>query len=376
MRKIIKKIFYFFLGLIPKSDKKIVLESHPDFTDSAKVIYDYLKEHGKRKYQFIWLVDNPKKYNKLNLENTIFININKPKSLKYLYHIASSKYLMFGNREIRWVDLKKQIVISLTHGLPFKKSRGLLPADHTFNYLLSSSEEISPYMAEEFITNPNKCIITGLPRNDIMFQKNENAIKLTKKYKKFIIWLPTYKKHKSANIINSKKYENRVIPLFNEKSIIKLNKYLQQENVLLILKFHPAQDLTHFKKVSLSNILLWKNEDLEENNLNLYSLLGVSDALITDYSSVGADYLLMDKPLAYVVDDQKEYQESRGFVFDNIDDMSPGNKIKNEEDFLNFIEDVINNKDKYKKEREKVKKFYHKYQDGSSCKILVKYFDL
>ena len=138
MRKIIKKIFYFVIGLIPKNKTKIVLESHPDFTDSAKALYDYLRTNGKRKYKYVWLVDNPKKHKKT--KDTIFININKPVSLKYIYHIATSKYLMFGNREIRWVDLKKQIVISLTHGLPFKKSRGLLPHDHTFNYLLSSSD--------------------------------------------------------------------------------------------------------------------------------------------------------------------------------------------------------------------------------------------
>lgn len=376
MRKIVKKIFYFFIGLFPKNKNKIVLESHPDFSDSAKVLYDYLLEHGKREYKFVWLVDNPKKYNKLKLKNTKFINVYKPISLGYIYHIATSKYLMFGNREIRWVDLKKQVVISLTHGLPFKKSRGLLPTDHTFNYLLSSSDEISPYMADEFITTINKCIVTGLPRNDILFEKNENVESLIKKYNNFIIWLPTYKKHKNVQILDSKKYKDKVIPLLGEKDLIELNKMLKEKNVLLMLKFHPAQDLKNLKNIELSNILLWKNEDLENNDVNLYSLLGYSDALITDYSSVGADYLLTDKPLAYVRDDMNEYSEKRGFCFEDIDKMSPGNKIKSKEDFIQFIEDIINNKDSYKKERKKVKDFYHKYQEGNSCKILSDYFKL
>ena len=376
MRKVVKKIFYFIIGLFPKNSKKIVLESHPDFTDSAKALYDYLKEFGKKEYKFIWLVDNPKKYNKLKLKNTKFINVYKPVSLRYIYHIITSKYLMFGNREIRWVDLNKQIVISLTHGLPFKTSKGLLPSDHTFNYLLSSSEEISPYMAEEFITSTNKCIVTGLPRNDILFQKNKNVENLIKKYNKFIIWLPTYKKHKNVDIIDSKKYQDKVIPLFNESELVELNKKLQKENVLLMLKFHPAQDLTNLKNIELTNIYLWKNEDLENHNINLYSLLAYSDALITDYSSVGADYLLVDKPLAYVRDDMEEYSQKRGFCFKDIEKMSPGDKIKTQKEFIKFIDNIINNKDNYKKERKEIKSFYHQYQDGNSCKILSDYFNL
>lgn len=374
MRKIIKKIFYFVIGLIPKNKTKIVLESHPDFTDSAKAIYDYLRINGKRKYKYVWLVDNPKKHK--NTKDTIFININKPVSLKYIYHIATSKYLMFGNREIRWVDLKKQIVISLTHGLPFKSSKGLLPQDHTFNYLVSSSEEISPYQANEYITDVNKCIVTGLPRNDILFKKNDNVKKLIKNYNKFIIWLPTYKKHKNANILDSKKYKDKIIPLFEENELQELDKKLQKEKVLLILKFHPAQDLTNLKEIKLKNIYLWKNEELVKHDINLYSLLAYSSALITDYSSVGADYLLVDKPLAYVRDDIDEFSENRGFSFEDIDKMSPGHKIKTKEEFIKFIDDIINNKDKYKTERKKIKNFYHKYQDGSSSKVLADYFNL
>lgn len=376
MRKILKNIFYFVIGLIPKNKKKIVLESHPDFTDSAKCMYDYLRSNGKRKYKFIWLVDDPKKYNKLKLKNTKFIDVNKPSSIKYLYHVITSKYLMFGNREIRWVDLKRQVVISLTHGLPYKKSRGLLPGEHTFNYLLSSSDEISPYMANEFIANINKCIVTGLPRNDVLFHKNDNVEKLLTTFDKFIIWLPTYKKHKNVDIVNSKKYKDKVIPLFSDKELVGLNERMKKDNILLMLKFHPAQDLSSFKNIKLSNIYLWKNEDIENNNISLYSLLAYADALITDYSSVGADYLLKNKPLAYVRDDIDDFSNMRGFSFDDIDKMSPGHKIKNKDDFLNFIDDVVNNNDVYKKDREEVLNFYHKYQEGNSCKILSDYFNL
>lgn len=375
MRKLIKKIFYFMIGLLPKSKNKIVMESGPEFSDNAKALYDYLKKTREGKYKYIWLVDHPEKFKKLGIKDTIFLNVNKPVSLMYIFHIATSYYLFSGNREIRWVDLNKQKVVNLTHGLPFKKSKGLLPADHTFNYLLSSSENIAPYMADEFISEVSKCFISGMPRNDIMFKKDKNVNNLIKNYDKFIIWLPTYKKHKDVKGLEYTTNEN-VVPLFENDELIKLNEELKKNNVLLMLKFHPAQDLSNFKNAEFSHLKLWKNDELIERDISLYSLLGQSDALITDYSSVYADYLLMDKPVAFIQDDIKSFKDNRGFVFEDVEKYAIGDKIKTKDEFVKFVESVSKNKDKYKKERTKIKDFYHKYQDGNACEVITKLFDL
>jgi len=375
MRKIIKRLFYFIIGLLPKNKKKIVMESGPEFSDNAKALYDYLKKTREGKYKYIWLVDRPEKFKKLGIKDTIFLNVNKPVSLMYIFHIATSYYLFSGNREIRWVDLNKQKVINLTHGLPFKSSKGLLPADHTFNYLLSSSENISPYMADEFITDVSKCFVSGMPRNDIMFKKDKNVSKLIKNYDKFIIWLPTYKKHKDVKDLDYSLDKN-VIPLLKKEELQELNDYLKKANILLMLKFHPAEDLSDLKEMEYSHLKLWKNEELIERDISLYSLLGQSDALITDYSSVYADYLLMDKPIAFIQDNLNSFLDKRGFVFTDIEKYTVGEKIQTKEELIAFIKEVSKNKDKYKREREVIKNFYHKHQSGNSCEIITKIFDL
>lgn len=376
MRKLLKSMFYFVLGLIPKNKNKIVLESHPDLSDNAMAVYEYLQKNGKRKYKYVWFVDDPKKFESLGYENTIFVSLRNQFSFAYMYHVITSKYIMFCNREIRWVDLKKQVVVSLTHGLPLKSCVGLLPADTTFNYLVSSSDEISPYQAKEFVTSVDKCIVTGLPRNDDLFKKDENVEKVVGGFDKFIIWLPTYKKHKNVNIVDSEKYKDKVVPLFEDEELVALNETLKAKNILLMLKFHPAQDLSSFKGSDYSNILFWKNEDLVARNLSLYKTIGYADALITDYSSVGCDYLLLNRPIAYVQDDKSEYENNRGFSFENVDEKCPGNKIKTKFDFVMFIEEIYNGIDYFEKDRKKVLDFYHTYQDGYSTKRLVDYFEL
>ena len=47
--------------------------------------------------------------------------------------------------------------------------------DEDFTYVLSSSDNVSPAMASEFYSKVSKCLVTGLPRNDVLFlENNEN----------------------------------------------------------------------------------------------------------------------------------------------------------------------------------------------------------
>ena len=48
--------------------------------------------------------------------------------------------------------------------------------------------------------------------------------------------------------------------------------------------------------------------DLEQADVQLYETLSFVDALITDYSSVAIDYLLMDRPIAFTLDDYEKYR--------------------------------------------------------------------
>lgn len=63
---------------------------------------------------------------------------------------------------------------------------------------------------------------------------------------------------------------------------------------------------------------------LEKKQIKLYELIGISDGLLSDYSSVAVDYLLLDRPLGYVLADYNIYKEKRGFVFEDPLEYMPG----------------------------------------------------
>jgi CDP-glycerol glycerophosphotransferase (TagB/SpsB family) len=119
---------------------------------------------------------------------------------------------------------------------------------------------------------------------------------------------------------------------------------------------------------------LASNELLRKGGINLYQLIAETDALITDYSSVAFDYLLLDRPIGYTLDDFDEY--TPGFVVENPLDYMPGKKIWSTEDFLEFMSDMANGNDIFADQREKLRNYIHTYQDNRNSARLLDILDL
>ena len=98
-----------------------------------------------------------------------------------------------------------------------------------------------------------------------------------------------------------------------------------------------------------------------------------SKALITDYSSIYIDYLLLDKPLLFYCYDYEHYLENDREMYFDYENVTPGNKAKNFDELFKQICGVIENGDDYgREEREKVKNmFYCKKGQGPVGNILI-----
>ena len=97
-------------------------------------------------------------------------------------------------------------------------------------------------------------------------------------------------------------------------------------------------------------------------------LMIYSDILITDYSSIFIDYLLLEKPIIFYTFDLREYEKLRGLVIDYDNDIhTPGPKINS----LSEIFSIDNNFIKY--DLSKSKHFFHKYVDGNSCERIYEF---
>ena len=84
--------------------------------------------------------------------------------------------------------------------------------------------------------------------------------------------------------------------------------------------------------------------------------------------------MLLDKPIAFMLEDVAEYEKSRGFVFENIREWLPGKEVFTFEDVCGFVEDVSDERDETVDKRQGLRNKMHKYCDDKNCqRILAKF---
>lgn len=364
------------LNTLLKKKDRIVLYSNIGFRDNVKAIYEYAIEHNlNKKYTIICVSNDYLKFKKNKDENIRFVS-NKIG----LYYFLTSKYFFYSFGKFPIAPSSKQIVINLWHGTPlktigtFNKNEEHSKQDY-FSFVIASSKHFVPIMAKSFGTNPDKVIICGQPRNDNLFKSTEymNIYFEKNRYEKIFLWLPTYRKANGFQADSSGAASETRLSIFTTwGDLIELDKYLKQKKSLCIIKLHPLQEWKNTQKYSFENIRFYTQQLFEKENLDLYRILPISDALITDYSSVFYDYLLLDRPIAFTINDLNEYADTRGFVFENPLQFMPGEKISTKHEFIRFLENVYQGDDRYQSKRKEINDFCNYYTDGNNCERILK----
>ena len=358
----------------------IVLECESDMDDNPRALYEYwINNWINKKYKLIWLVKNVEECKKLYYrKNVVFLNRLSVKSVNQIrleYYLNFSKYFFFSHPY--WFEKKRetQCVVNLWHGTPAKGpdlQNGKLK--NCFDYITICNKNVEPFYNQFIDYRKDQIIYCGMARNDYLINQNEaSLIEIKRKIEiplddKLIICMPTFKKSsrvRDYNIID--KFSLGVVN--SEEDIIMFNEYLKQHNTHIVVKLHPLQDLSEIQSVDLSNIHYLQNSDLLKNAIILYELLACSDALLTDFSSVYFDYLILNKPVGFFT--ELLAHSKRGAMVNNPEDYMAGEKIANFTDLLLFIDNLNKGIDIYENERIKMNKFFNEGNNKSNSKHIT-----
>lgn len=140
--------------------------------------------------------------------------------------------------------------------------------------------------------------------------------------------------------------------------------FLEENNILFCIKLHPKSKLNEeFRNIQSENIMVI-NKDADP-----YVFLKMADVLITDYSSIYFDYLLLDRPIIFFAYDLEEYlNDSREMYFD-YDEFTPGEKVNDYQELKSGIVKVIYYSDQYKEARNLMRNYVFDYD--ISCNNIV-----
>lgn len=367
----IKKFFFlwlFFDYIIPKNKNRVVFYLTGKRENNSLPYYRYLKNQCNGEYELYTITNE---------------SINKFNSL---YLMFSSKYVVFTHacQFVDYFKSSKHVYLNLWHGMPIKTlgfNESILPKFMLKRYeflgkhslMFATSDLFKQILIPCFKINYNNVFVTGQSRTDVIGNSSndkllENKFKLNS-YKKIVLYMPTWKIAAAKMEKQISKEFNNIFYLndFNENNFIET---IEDNNILFLMKPHPLEEDFYKENQNLlplsKNFQILYDEDLE--GLDIYELFKYTDLMISDYSSVTIDYLLLNKPVLYLDNLSDDYKNTRGFILeDNYKILMPGAQVNN---FNQFKEELLENliNDKYKFEREKSIPLIHKYIDFNSNK--------
>ena len=384
-RIILQQIIGFLLSLLfPRNKKYIVVGCNINnlniFMHNTKYLFLHLN-NTKSEYKCVWLTDDKNIINKL--QSNGYMNVYKRTSLKGIWYALRAKYWFYDYSPSSVANkclCHGATLINLWHGTGSLKKCGLDDNNNGIkkdswqgkiyqlfkvkdSFYNVDSEHEGIYRKKAFLAKDNQIIINGSPRLDVlyndfnnaeMFMENDfNNIKsLKEKGKRLFFYVPTFRETKEdiSTWLKSDKLEN----------------LLKTNNAVLVCKLHPFDvNSLNFK---LSQEFYKMNSDSD-----LYVVLKYMDAMISDYSSVYFDFLLLDRPIIYYIPDLEEYQKKcRGF-YEPYETLTAGIKAKSENELITAMQNIINGIDNYKEDRARLRNQTFKYQDGNNCARVVEW---
>ncbi|SNY64158.1 CDP-glycerol glycerophosphotransferase, TagB/SpsB family [Enterobacter sp. CC120223-11] len=333
---------------------------------------DYIEKNNPE-YELIWSVSDVVK-----IGTSSKIKLINSKTLKELYYYFTSSIIMTTHNEMVGAVAKNQSYISLWHGMPMKKICYLGEYDYKgmIDYpatRIATSEIMRSIISASFHEKANNVMITGQPRNDYLFEPislGEIGISHAEG-KKIVMYIPTFRQNnEDERYSDGEKIKNNNFFRVEDFDIEALDYYLDNNNIHLVLKLHPYEESSLGVKGEITNnITIIDTENLNKKNIDVNQIIPWADCLITDYSSVYFDFLLLNKPIVFLVPDLPQYRAARGgFTLEPFEYWTPGQKTMTQRDLIQALTDVFDGSDdKYSGQRKVINDLINHHQDSASC---------
>ena len=273
-------------------------------------------------YTHVWVLEESADRDRIIAEFADKANVRfvEPFTNDYLKYLSTAKYLINNSTWPNYFSKKEgQVVINTWHGIPLKSLYYDIPGANINNanvvrnflltdYLLSPV----PFTTENYKTAgkldgifPGKIIETGYPRIDRTLNVDRAQIQKSlldsgvnyDPNKKLILWAPTWRGEKFGTPdVNPEEYLEFAETLY---------KYIDKDRYQVLFKPHQIVYKTLREKGLLQDTFVPATIDTN-------ALLGITDILVSDYSSIFFDFLATDRPLLFYIPDLDIYTEERG----------------------------------------------------------------
>ena len=223
-----------------------------------------------------------------------------------------------------------------------------------YAFLCPGPEHIK-FLVRPWRISEKACILSGHPRN-IFLHSSPTPEKIK------IIYAPTYRWNQNDEVI--------MIDRFIE-AVPDIDEFLERVDGELVLRLHPHTWRNYQKKI-LSALEGHKRISMDRDK-DVYTSLGSYSIMISDYSSIAFDFVLLDRPIIFLVPDRATFMEHDVSFNYPFDEFTPGPKVDTWQDVLAELDAYVNHPDKDGEWRQRVRaEFYDmSVNDADNSKRIV-----
>lgn len=324
---------------IPKDPRLILFISRPDYSDSPRSLFEWLNRTGRgRLLRISWLYESrPASCSELPSGVPLRSFLGLWTFLRaYIVITSHNQLLSIASR-------RSQLYVALGHGIYLKsmgymKRRSLLPSAlrkreltalervrRNVGFMAASSNTSRTALAACYHLEADRIAVTGLPRMDELFRPERSLIVETffpgLKPAAFFLCMPTHREPETGYRPEGLSCVDR----FDSEGLYLLDAELGKVNGCMLIKLHPNEPSRRALESEAANtrrIAVTSGDPMPE--IPMYRIIGSADCLITDYSSVYFEYLVLDRPIVFVLSDYDQYVRSRGLLFTPFEHWAPG----------------------------------------------------
>lgn len=242
---------------------------------------------------------------------------------------------------------------------------GVEKVGHEYKYIVGTSEIAIRLTLPEMTLPYKRYVNLGLCRNDYVLNRDkcewlrkEIESKVSYKINKVVLYTPTHRDYEEN--LTSCGYRSVLGFAYN---ITEFEQFLKKNGIVFICKLHPKQNALVVENELPEGLIVHKPDP----RYGLTEMMQVSDALVTDYSSIYFDYLLLDKPIIFNFYDLDVYKKERGVPCDPMSAIAAGDIVEDEYQMKEALLHLSDNKIKYSKKREIIRDLFFTHQDAKSC---------
>jgi len=383
MTKIIMGFPVYYISIyFPKKKELAVIGSSlgQHFADNSKYYYINYYEKKGNDLSLIWITKNRSVVKELK---SMGLPVEFLYSFKGVYTTlrASKSYLSHQLDDINGALIGGSKIIQLWHGMPLRrigyggdwkddslsgKIKLFISKWLPYAYYMKCDVLLAPCLkAKDSYVEPfsksfrnNKIeeniVLSEQPRsicfksefkfNKLFFPEIDMLLEFRQNYENIISWLPTQRKQFNKTILD--------VIRDSGLDLKQMNTFCQTNKSIFVIKAHFLDfNLLKNSTNTFKNILIYPHSDP-------YPLLKFTDILITDYSSVFFDFLLLDRPIIFLCYDLQEYNNKVQFYYD-FEKLDIGLISISWGEVINHISAISNDKDDFSYKRKNILNKYN-----------------